>query len=398
MHRGRLLIVLLGSTAGVCAAAGGAWADQPTAGSLPATPIFSAPASIVADLPADPASALNTPYIRDGAGSRAPRLALSGCPIDPTKTGGAQVNNPAPPQPGCPIDPTKVGGAQEAGAGPSIENAYFSQYNLSSPIYWPTQGQLSGYSRINIEPDAGDIYTKRSHTGSFSGSLLEIEQKAQYGITDKFNVAIVADEEPYNDLTTSMSNQKTGLITTTKSAESGWENPVLTAGYAALSQPDDPIFLYFNGQYFSNVFPRNGRVVGGAQEFAFGETFGYQTGEYTFAVVPNFVYNDKAGDTHRWSTQGQFEFFDALSDRWSYLVDTGFQADPGSGDAAEFNVRGAISYYVVPQTVQATLVYQHSFIGDSANNSQGKSYRNQSQDVIGISLLYEFDVAPPSGR
>jgi len=398
----RLLTLLLGTCAVIGVANNDASADQPPAQNLAtaASPIAITTVPITAGLPADPLPWLNmVPSVHDYSDSRMLKLVLSGCPVDPTKTGAAQVKA-ATPRSGCPIDPTKVGGAQEVGPGTGAESVYFSRYNFSSPIYWPLQGQLSGYSRVNFESTQNDFDTVIPGTGELSkvgvskDNEMVIEQEAQYGVTDNLRIGLTLDEEPYND------RQTTRTVPTYRSTSdnnSGWENPTFEVGYLALSQPHDPVFLSFTAEYLPNAFPATTGVSSGAQAFSFASVLADTVGEYTFAFAPSFDYTDLNNDSHPWTEHGTFEFFDNLSDRWSYRIDSGFDISPGPGERPTFAARGTLAYYIVPEKVQATLFYEHAFVGDYGLGANRISDRNSSADVFGIALFYEFDVAP-AGR
>lgn len=383
--RGRCFRYLFAACAGLLATCAGAWADSPLAAneqSLPTAPITLN--AILADAAIDTAPMLSVPSLQANSGARTQILAEATPPPSPC-TKDAHPD-PHSAQSNCPL-------TQKTGGVP-ID---FNQTNFTSPIFWLLQGQLFGISRLNVIPSEGDIYRSGVKARSYKTSEMEVQQAAQYGITDDLNVEVSFAEEPFNDKTESYYYPTAATI---KTNTDGWEDPIVTLGYLLLSpEKHDPVYLYLNAGYTPNLFPANGPVADGAQKIDFGETLGYATGEYTFAALTTFTYVDKAGDPAPWVDHADLEFFDVLSPRWCYLLAAGYKISPGSGARGSIDLKGTLSYYIVPDRLQASLVYQHTFVGDdtaiSGTPPQTFLYRDQSEDIIGVSLQYLFDLAPP---
>ena len=293
---------------------------------------------------------------------------------------------------------------------------------ISDPLYLPLQGQIygsTGYTYGSGVRDTYDLTGTRIDTTNTISNV--ITQEFQYGITDDFTLRFNWDY----DVANVASRNPVGGAEVRRDS-SGWTDPEFGVVYRLMDQRDSPLTLDLHADYAPDAFPAkaanvddSGTVARGGQMADFGATLGHEGPMFTAAAVfnatwfgPRDVLNQLSGDTSRTDSMWNYRLGLAtqtrLNDQFSINAGVGhtftnngtvFNETTGlghfttGGDVTDVNA--ALNYTFVPNTVVASLEYQHNFYQNSRNlfptsPTSDTEVRNHDEDFVGVTARYVF--------
>jgi hypothetical protein len=295
---------------------------------------------------------------------------------------------------------------------------------VSDPLYLPLEGQIYGETGYTYGSTSQDTFDSTgTRTDTTDTHLNQLSQKILYGLTD--DLALNFDWA--YDLSRDATRHIVGGSDVTRSS-SGWTDPEFGLTYRVMDQRDNPLTLDLRANYSPDAFPakaanpdEEGTVARGGQMADFGATLGHEGPMVTIAAKfdamwfdARDVLNQSSGDITRTDSLWNYRFGLAtqtrLSDAISFNAGVGhtftntntvFNETSGlehfseGGDVTDVNA--ALNYQFVPNTVVASLEYQHNFYQNTRNlfltsPTDNNSVRNKDEDLIGVTMRY---VMPP---
>jgi len=291
---------------------------------------------------------------------------------------------------------------------------------ISDPLYLPLQGQFFGATGYTYGSSSQDIFDS---TGTKSAStdvhFNQMSQTILYGITDDLAVSF----DWANDLSRDATRHPVGGTDVTRSS-SGWTDPEFGLTYRVMDQRESPLTFDVRANYSPDAFPAKtataddeGTVARGGQMVDLGATLGHEGPMFTVAAKVDALWldtrdvlNRSSGDTNRTDSQWNYRLgLDTqtrLNDVVSFNVGaghtftntatvfnltTGLEHFSQGGDVTD--VDAALNYQFVPNTLVASLEYQHNFYQNSRNlfptsPADNTSIRNKDEDLVGVTLRY----------
>jgi hypothetical protein len=255
-------------------------------------------------------------------------------------------------------------------------------HNLANPLYQTLEGQIYSSTRTLWNWASVRLYNRRNGaTATQSTESLGILQFLRYGVTNDLSISGNIEYDPISSTTT---QSGAGEATQKKP---GWGSPEFQIYYQALSQWEgDPLYLNIGPQYSPGWISPN-------EHFQFQERVGYETTEWAVEFGELTTYNWTTGSNVArlpdWEVRLGLDGFYEMSKRWSANASVADNIVLGQNGHGNANLQGQVNYYLVPDKLQLSLVYQYRFVGAYANRD------NQSGGVAGIQLTYLYDVYVP---
>jgi hypothetical protein len=291
---------------------------------------------------------------------------------------------------------------------------------ISDPLYLPLQGQIYGETGYTYGSTSQDIFDSTgTKTASTDVHLNQMSQQILYGLTDdlalNFNWAY--------DFSRDATRHPVGGTDVTRSS-SGWTDPEFGLTYRVMDQREYPLTFDLRANYSPDAFPAKsataddeGTVARGGQMVDLGATLGHEGPMFTVAAKfdalwldTRDVLNSGSGDTNRTDSQwnyrlgleGQARLSDAISlnagaghtftNTATVLnLTDGLQHFSQGGDVTDLDA--SLNYQFIPNTLVASLEYQHNFYQNSqtlfpSSPADNTSVRNKDEDLVGVTLRY----------
>jgi hypothetical protein len=293
---------------------------------------------------------------------------------------------------------------------------------VSDPLYLPLQGQFYSASQYQYGSQGQDTFNamgaRTDHTQVTSNTL---DETFLYGITD--DLALHFDWG--YDISRDASRHLVGGGDSDRSS-SGWTDPEFGLIYRLMDQKDSPLTLDLRADYAPDAFPAKsaspddeGTIARGGQMAKFGATIGHEGPMFTVAGTFDATWlgvrdtlNQTSGDTSRadstWNYRLGLTTQTRLNDLFSINAGVGhtftnnnlvFNDTTGLGHISDggdvTDINAALNYQFVPNTIVASLEYQHNFYQNSRNlfptmPVDNTSIRNKDEDLAGVTLRYVF--------
>jgi len=301
----------------------------------------------------------------------------------------------------------------------ALDDALDNARILSDPLYLPMQGQLFGatsYDWGSTGEDSFDAAGARTAHSQITSNAAD--QTLMYGLSDDLTLRF---NWGYDWRSISRHEQPSGGIFR---SSSGWTDPSFGVTWRAIDQAQGNAFdLDLRGDWSPDFFPAKtpatedeGTIARGGRSADLGLTFGRETRAFTLAGTFDALWYD----TRTVLDQGT-GFSNTTSPVWNYRLglesqfrfDAPFSLNAGVGhtfnnDNTVFNgttglfhatrgggysdVRAAVNYDFVPNTVVGSIGYQHNFYGDARNlfadPANNTLVRNKDEDLVGVTLRY----------
>ena len=264
---------------------------------------------------------------------------------------------------------------------PIIKISYITN-NLANPLYQTLEGQMYGATSTLWNWTSVRFYNRRNWVAALqSTESFDIQQFLRYGVTDDLSVSGHIEYDPISSTTT-----QSGTAEATQK-HPGWVSPEFEIYYQVLSQQEgDPLYLNIGPQYSPGWISPN-------QHFQFQERVGYESEGWAVEFGELTTYNWTTGPTvaHRpdWEMRLGLDGFYELSQRWSVNASVADDILFGQNGRGNYDLQGQVNYYLVPDKLQLSLVYQYRLAGAYANRD------NQSGAFAGIQLAYLLDLYEP---
>lgn len=291
---------------------------------------------------------------------------------------------------------------------------------ISDPLYLPLQGQIYGETGYTYGSTSQDIFDSTgTKTASSDVHLNQVSQQVLYGLTDDLILNFDWAYDPSRDAT----RTPVGGTAVTRSS-SGWTDPEFGITYRVMDQRTEPLTFDLRANYSPDAFPAKsatdddeGTVARGGQMIDLGATLGHEGPMFTVAAKIDALWfdtrdvlNRSSGDTNQTDSQWNYRFgLDTqtrLSDAISFNAGAGhtftntatvFNMTSGlehfsqGGDVTDLDA--SLNYQFVPNTLVASLEYQHNFYQNSRNvfpasPTDNTSIRNKNEDLVGVTLRY----------
>jgi len=314
-----------------------------------------------------------------------------------------------------------------AAAGAAISTQAFAQEMgsdstriISDPLYLPLAGQIYGESTYTYGSTSQDVFDATgTRTDTTDIHLNQLSQSILYGLTDDLAVSF---DWAY-DISRDATRHPVGASDVTRSS-SGWTDPTFGLTYRVMDQRYSPLTLDLHASYSPDAFPaksatsdEEGTVARGGQAIDFGATLGHEGPMFTVAAKFDAIWlgsrdvlNQNSGDisqtdsqwNYRFGLDSQTRFSDALSlnvgaghtftnTATVFNQTSGLEHFSSGGDVTDVNA--ALNYQIVPNTVVASLEYQHNFYQNTRNlfptsPTDNNSVRNKDEDLVGVTMRY----------
>jgi len=314
-----------------------------------------------------------------------------------------------------------------AAAGAAISTQAFAQEMgsdstriISDPLYLPLAGQIYGESTYTYGSTSQDVFDATgTRTDTTDIHLNQLSQSILYGLTDDLAVSF---DWAY-DISRDATRHPVGGPDLSRSS-SGWTEPEFGLTYRVMDQRYSPLTLDLHASYSPDAFPaksatsdEEGTVARGGQAIDFGATLGHEGPMFTVAAKFDAIWlgsrdvlNQNSGDisqtdsqwNYRFGLDSQTRFSDALSlnvgaghtftnTATVFNQTSGLEHFSSGGDVTDVNA--ALNYQIVPNTVVASLEYQHNFYQNTRNlfptsPTDDNSVRNKDEDLVGVTMRY----------